>query len=106
MHAVKPNPYMLVDFDRYGWSEREPHVSESARRRAVVNGFLQARKYWRVIDFLTKGAPFVRPFWTMGEAVEHFGAELRKEHSEATLNEVRMRYVVARYFRAAGWGWL
>lgn len=106
MRALAPNPFMLVDFDRHGWSEPDPHISERARRREIVNAFLQRRSYYAVLDYLSHSAPQLPRFFSLSEAVAHFAAELRMPHGALTIGEVRARLVVARYFNFAGRTWL
>lgn len=108
MRALAPNPFMLVDFDRHGWSEPDPHISERARRREIVNAFLKARSYWAVIRYLSEGVlsgAILPQFWSLDEAAQHYGAKL-KDRDRLGRDQVKARYVVARYFRAYRWHWL
>lgn len=92
----------LVDFQRYGWTELDPHISERARRRDVVNTFLAGRSYWQLMTWLAAKLPTSRRFMTIGEALALAEFEYGRDPSD----ERKMVVVVARYFSAARWHWL
>jgi hypothetical protein len=106
---MKTNLLLLQQYDR-NWvdAENEPALSERARRRGIVNTFLAQRSYWAVIRWLSQGVlsgAILPQFWSFDEAALHYGAKLRVR-GRLDVDQVRARYLVARYFAKAGREWL
>jgi len=97
---LKPNPYLLVDKDRHGWSEIEVAQFERARRRGTVDTFERCRSYNAVLNFLNKRPAYSHaPFLTFGEAAHVLGVLVRSTRiGQGNADGLRERYIVARYF--------
>jgi hypothetical protein len=102
MRAVAPNPYKLVDFDRFGWSEPNHERRQRTRRREMVNTFLARRDYWHLMRWLSAKMPSHRRFLSIGEAL----ALARLDYAIDPTDEKRVVVVVCKYFDAAGPEWL
>lgn len=108
--------YLSID-DRHqlAMEEADPHISERARRRALVNDLMRDRSYWRVINWLTGravhcGLPahrYIPGFWSLSEATEFFRAALRKARADDVgVEHIKMALVAARYFQQQRGAWL
>lgn len=99
--ALNPDRYQIER------DEAEPSRFERARRRGIVNTFLARRSYWGVSDWLsarTVGHDRLPRFLSLDEAVAHFRPLVMQ--GGPNIDQMRARYVVARYFRMAGREWL
>ncbi len=102
---MRKRPFLLISNaykDRHGYAEVEPHVSERARRRGIVAGFLASKSYWSLMHWLRHQSGARGLFLTLDEAARYFRAAIAvgtgANRSEKVDDHLRARYVAARYF--------
>ncbi len=77
-------------------------MRQRTARREIVNEFLADRDYWRLMKYLSSGLN--PPFMCLDEAVTTF--RMLRRFSRKSTEDLRTRYVVARFFVWQGRNWL